>query len=186
MKYAAALLLAVVKADAPPFFNEPPFAVSSHPSAAGLIQLNAMSACRSSGISGVTCGPSDEELFADGMKGDAELSLKIQMKGDKFDSYNQKLLMIESSVEPEDEAELQFAAGMKGDADLKLKIQMKGNRFDTYKQTLLQLNEEPVAAAEGDAATPKKAEPVEILEPEKVFAMDPKIAKSHTTFYNRQ
>ena len=184
MKFTAALLIAVVKADAPPAFNEPPFAVATHPAAAGLIQLNAMSACRSSGVAGVTCGPSDEELFADGMKGDAQLELKIQMKGDKFDSYNQKLLMIESSEEPSDDSDIQFASGMKGDADLKLKVQMKGNKFDSYKQTLLQLNEEPVAAAEG--ATAAAAEPVEILEPEKVHILDPKIAKSHTTFYNRQ
>ena len=106
------------------------------------------------------------------------------MKGDKFDSYNQKLLMIESAEEPEDDSQVQFAVGMKGDADLKLKIQMKANKFDTYKQTLLQLNEEPVAAAEAGAV--KAPEPVEVLEPEKVFTMDPKIAKSHTTFYNRQ
>jgi hypothetical protein len=83
-------------------------------------------------MSGVTCGPSDEELFADGMSGDASLELKIQMKGDQFDTYNQKLLMIESSEEPEDDSNIQFAAGMKGDSDLKLKIQMKGKQFDTY------------------------------------------------------
>lgn len=133
MKYATALLIAAVKADAPAAFNEPPFSVATHPAAAGLIALNLESACMNSGIGGVTCGPSDEELFADGMKGDADLSLKIQMKGDKFDSYNQKLLMIESAEEPVEETEMQFADGMSGDADLKLKIQMKGDRFDTYK-----------------------------------------------------
>ena len=180
MKYAAALLVAVVKADAPPYFNEPPFAVSTHPAAAGLIQLDMGSACFNSGINGVTCGPSDEELFADGMKGDADLDLKIQMKGDRFDSYNQKLLQIETAEEPEETAHVQFADGEKGDAPMKLKIQMKGNRFDSYLQELVQLNEDPAAEA------PKKAEPVAVLEPEKVHYLDPKIAKSHTTFYNRQ
>lgn len=31
----------------------------------------------------------------------------------------------------------------------------------------------------------KDAEKVEVLEPEKVHTLDPKIAKSHTTFYNK-
>ena len=51
------------------------------------------------------------------MKEDADLELKIQMKGDKFDSYNQKLLMIESSEEPV-ETNL-FATGFKGDEKFK-------------------------------------------------------------------
>ena len=132
MKYAVALLVAAVKADAPPFFSEPPFAVATHPAAAGLIQLNLNSACMNSGIGGVTCGPSDEELFADGAAGDATLDLKIQMKGDQFDTYNQKLLMIESAEEPTDDSDVQFANGADGDAKLDLKVQMKGNKFDTY------------------------------------------------------
>ena len=93
-----------------------------------------------------------------------------------------------------------FADGEKGDADMGLKIQMKGDRFDTYKQNLVQIpdihnqrllqiemSEEPVAAAEGeDAKAAPKAAAVEVLAPEKVHTLDPKIAKSHTTFYNRQ
>ena len=128
MKYAAALLMAVVKADAPPYFNEPPFSVSTHPAAAGLIQIREDSACMQSGFGGVTCGPSDEELFADGMKGDADLGLQIQMKGNVWDSYKQKLIQLN---DPSDD--MLFADGMKGDADLGLKIQMKGNVWDTYK-----------------------------------------------------
>ena len=80
--FVIAALFASVQADAPPYFNEPPFAVSTHPSAAGLIQLQ--TACANSGISGVTCGPSDEELFATGMNGDEDLGEDITMKGDKF------------------------------------------------------------------------------------------------------
>ena len=99
MKYISALLIASASA-ADPAFNEPPFSEKTHPSAAGLIQLNSESACFKSGLNGVTCGPSDEELFADGMKGDADLELKIQMKGDKFVTYNQKLLMIASAEVP--------------------------------------------------------------------------------------
>ena len=231
MKYAVALLIAAVKADAPPAYNEPPFAVATHPAATGLIQLNANSACATSGISGIVCGPSDEELFADGMKGDADLELKIQMKGNQFDTYNQKLLMIESSEEPvennlfavgnagdekfEDpslkiqmkgnqfdtylQELVQFADGEKGDAEMGLKIQMKGDHFDTYKQDLIQIpdahnqrllaiemSEEPAVAVVEDEAPTKKAAKVAVLAPEKVFSTDPKIAKSHTTFYNRQ
>ena len=80
--FVIAALFASVQADAPPYFNEPPFAVSTHPAAAGLIQLQ--TACANSGISGVTCGPSDQELFATGMNGDEDLGEDITMKGDKF------------------------------------------------------------------------------------------------------
>ena len=71
--FVIAALFASVQADAPPYFNEPPFAVATHPAAAGLIQLQ--TACANSGISGVTCGPSDEELFATGMNGDEDLGV---------------------------------------------------------------------------------------------------------------
>ena len=81
----------------------------------------------------MTCGPSDEELFADGMKGDADLGLQIHMKAERLDSYNQKLLMIESAEEPMENN--LFATGFAGDEKFKdptLKIQMKGDKFDTY------------------------------------------------------
>ena len=175
MKYTAlTLLVAAVQADAPPAFNEPPFAVKTHPSASGLLQLD--SACMRSGFAGVTCGPSDEQLFADGAKGDIDLGLHIQMKGDQFDTYKQKLIQLNDPSENN-----LFAIGEAGDAELKLKIQMKGNQFDTYKQTLVKLNGD----GEEEAAKPAPKK-VEVLEPEKVFVTDPKIAKSHTTFYNRQ
>ena len=38
ISYSIAVLVATVQADAPPYFNEPPFAVATHPSAAGLNQ----------------------------------------------------------------------------------------------------------------------------------------------------
>merc|ERR1712086_1056391 len=50
-------------------------------SAAGFVQV---SACAAAGTSGVTCGPSDVELFATGMNGDEDLAEDITMKGDKF------------------------------------------------------------------------------------------------------
>ena len=120
-------------------------------------------ACQNSGINGVTCGPSDSQLFAEGAEGDADLGIKITMKGTKLNSYNEKLIQLA----PEDNQ--LFAEGAEGDAELGLKIQMKGNRFDTYKQTLVQMRD-------GDEGYD---------DPEKVHILDPKIAKSHTTFYNK-
>ena len=65
----------------PLYFNETPFS-GKMASSAGLVQIQ--SACAQFGISGVTCGPSDEELFATGMNGDEDLGEDITMKGDKF------------------------------------------------------------------------------------------------------
>jgi len=41
-----------------PAFNEPPFSQGTHPSSAGLVQVQ--SACAQYGVSGVTCGPSSQ------------------------------------------------------------------------------------------------------------------------------
>ena len=65
----------------PAGFNEPAFS-GSMPSSQGLVQVS--SACAQSGISGVICGPSDQQLFATGMNGDEDLGEDITMKGDKF------------------------------------------------------------------------------------------------------
>jgi len=54
--------------DAPPYFNEPTWQ-QSWPSAAGLVQT----ACEQFGGKGVSCGPSDAQLFATGMNGDEDL-----------------------------------------------------------------------------------------------------------------
>ena len=96
------------------------------------------SACASSGLSGVTCGPSDVELFATGMNGDEDLGEDITMKGNKF-------------------------------------------HFNQYEN--VQLYAEPAAAAAPAAATAAKTV---YPEPEKVHTLDPKIAKAHTTFYDKQ
>ena len=66
--------------DAPPYFNEPTWG-QNWPSAAGLVQL---SACEQFGVKGVSCGPSDIQLFATGMNGDEDLGQDITMKGQKF------------------------------------------------------------------------------------------------------
>jgi hypothetical protein len=66
--------------DAPPYWPGPTWTYN-HPSAAGFLQT---SSCVSAGLSGVTCGPSDVELFATGMNGDEDLGQDITMKGEKF------------------------------------------------------------------------------------------------------
>jgi len=124
MKYTAAVaaLIATVRADAPPFYNEPPFAVSTHPAAAGLVQLE--SACAQSGAAGVMCAPASNMLFATGMNGDEDLGEDITMKGNKF-HFNQNLV------------QSKFATGMNGDEDLGEDITMKGNKFH-FNQNLAQ------------------------------------------------
>jgi hypothetical protein len=74
-----------------------------------------------------------------------------------------------------------FATGMNGDEDLGEDITMKGNKFHFNQQptNFVQVAEEP--ATQGDA--PAKTE---VLEPEKVHVLDPKIAKTRTTFYMGQ
>ena len=77
---------AVVLNDAPAYWPGPTWTYN-HPSASGLLQVD--SACVRAGLRGVTCGPSDGELFATGMNGDEDLGQDIIMKGEKF-HYNQK------------------------------------------------------------------------------------------------
>jgi len=75
---------AVTLQDAPAYWPGPTW-TQNHPSAAGFLQMNA---CVSAGITGVSCGPSDVELFATGMNGDEDLGQDITMKGQKF-HYNE-------------------------------------------------------------------------------------------------
>ena len=82
MKFALFLATAsaVKISDAPPYWPGPTWTYN-HPSAAGFLQT---SSCVEAGINGVTCGPSDVELFATGMNGDEDLGQDITMKGEKF------------------------------------------------------------------------------------------------------
>merc|ERR1719265_923704 len=66
-----------------------------------------------------------------------------------------------------------FATGMNGDEDLGQDITMKGEKFHYHE--LVQLNGDD-AAAKKDAVPP----------PEKVSVLDPKICKTHTTFYGQK
>ena len=129
----SALFIAAVSAirDAPPHYNAPTWN-EGMASAAGLLQV---SACfKAGGISDVSCGPTNIELFATGMNGDEDLGQDITMKGEKFH----------------------------------------------YQQSaLIALNAEPAAAA------PAKAAAAPVPPPEKVSILDPKIAKTHTSFYGQ-
>ena len=126
MKFVALLIAsatAIRLQDAPAYWAGPTWTYN-HPSAAGFLQL---SSCDSAGVVGVTCGPSDSELFATGMNGDEDLGQDITMKGEKFH----------------------------------------------YKQ-MVQL--------EGD----DKAAAAPVPAPEKVSVLDPKICKTHTSFYGQK
>ena len=107
--------------DAPAFFNEPTWG-QNWPSAAGLLQI---SACEQFNGAGVSCGPSDIQLFATGNTGDEDLGQDITMKGQKFhyaqgeDNKN--------ATKPANSA--LFATGMNGDEDLQQDITMKGQKF---------------------------------------------------------
>ena len=92
MKFVALLIAsaqAIKISDAPPYWPGPTWTYN-HPSAGGFLQT---SSCVSAGISGVTCGPSDEELFATGMNGDEDLGQDITMKGEKF-HYKQNMAQL--------------------------------------------------------------------------------------------
>ena len=61
-----------------------------------------------------------------------------------------------------------FATGMNGDEDLGQDITMKGEKFHYNQNSLLQLEGDPAPA------------------PEKVSVLDPKICKTHTSFYGQK
>merc|ERR1711865_191232 len=190
--FVIAALFASVQADAPPYFNEPPFAVSTHPAAAGLIQLQ--TACANSGISGVTCGPSDQELFATGMNGDEDLGEDITMKGDKFHFVQN----IQLSAEPEAAAPAKEAAAAPAKeaaaapAKEEAAAPAKEAAAAPAKEAAAASTEEkaPVpagTAASGAGEAEKKGKVIYDTKGygpvEKISFFDPKIAKAHTSFY---
>jgi len=153
--FVIAALFASVQADAPPYFNEPPFAVSTHPAAAGLIQLQ--SACANSGISGVTCGPSDEELFATGMNGDEDLGEDITMKGDKFHFVQNVQLSAEPAAEVAAPAKEAAAAPAKEAAAAPAKEAAAAPAKDAAAAPA---KEAAAAPAKEEAAAPAKKEAI--------------------------
>ena len=100
----SALLIAAVSAisiqDAPPFYNAPTWH-EGMASAAGLAQsslLQASACMKAGGISDVSCGPTNIELFATGMNGDEDLGQDITMKGEKF--HYQQNALIQLNADP--------------------------------------------------------------------------------------
>ena len=67
-----------------------------------------------------------------------------------------------------------FATGMNGDEDLAEDITMKGDKFHYVQRQPV----EGVTFAQEDPAAPVDG-------PEKVSTLDPKICKTHTTFYGK-
>ena len=168
MKYSVySALISAIAADAPPYFNEPPFAVSSHPAAAGLVQVE--SACAMYGVKGVSCAPGSNALFATGMNGDEDLGEDITMKGDKFHFAQHNLV--------------QFATGMNGDEDMGEDITMKGDKFHFAQN--VQLSAEPAAKPSTGVTYDTKGYGAN-GGVEKLSFFDPKVAKAHTSFYNKK
>merc|ERR1719183_3012338 len=156
MKSVIALLIgasAVKLGDGPAFFNEPTWG-ETFPSAAGFVQI---SACSNSGVVGVTCRPSNSQLFATGMNGDEDLGEDITMKGEKF-HYQQ--ILGQTKAKDGDEA----AAGEDAAAVAEEKAEKKGEA--TAKEA-------EKSAAKGESNKPA----------EKVSVIETAIAKQHTTFY---
>jgi hypothetical protein len=75
-----------------------------------------------------------------------------------------------------------FATGMNGDEDLGEDITMKGDKFHFNQYVMMEAEPAANATANATAATPASKYPA----PEKVHTLDPKIAKAHTTFYDKQ
>ena len=71
------------------------FAGTYSPTNAGFVQLEQGSACANAGVPGVTCAIHNEQLWAEGMKGDENLSEQITMKND-YDLGKYKLLQTEN------------------------------------------------------------------------------------------
>ena len=141
MKYSVySALISVIAADAPPYFNEPPFAVSSHPAAAGLVQVE--SACAMYGVKGVSCAPGSNALFATGMNGDEDMGEDITMKGDKFHFVQQ------------------MGANGCGKGEL---MTAGGNCL--FQSEALQLNADPAAEPKATATTYPEPEKVHTLDP---------------------
>ena len=215
MKAVIALLIgasAVKLGDAPAFFNEPTWG-ETFPSAAGFIQI---SACHNSGVQGVTCAPPNNELFATGMNGDEDLAEDITMKGDKFHYVQQRWnpVVVESTGTlpschgnngPDGKnCAREVCSGTNGPMDGPSGTPCSREEPDDIPH----YNTDPVAGrpyqTSGDLThttppewkgdvhnTPSSGRFAQVYgddlsAPEKVHTLDPKIAKTHTTFYNKQ
>ena len=105
------------------------------------------------------------------MNGDEDLGEDITMKGDKF-HFQQKAHRL-----------AQFATGMNGDEDLGEDITMKGDKFHFAQN--VQLSGEPAAKPSTDVTYDTKGYGAN-GGVEKLSFFDPKVAKAHTSFYNKK
>ena len=215
MKYSIALFIGATSAmkitqmDAPSFWPGPTW-TQNHPSASGLIQL---SSCEAAQLNGVTCGPSDTQLFATGMNGDEDLGQDITMKGEKF-HYNQQSLVQWTPVEVKQDLEKNpLCHGTNGAPGVNCKVEActgTNGPLDGHVGTpctraepdaVPHYNTDPTAgrpyATTGDLTPSDPAPPVPaqvVLQlsadpapaPEKVSVLDPKICKTHTSFYGQK
>merc|ERR1711981_405428 len=198
--------------DADPYFNEPTW-TERMPSAGGFLQTNA---CMNSNVAGVTCTPSNHELFATGMNGDEDLGEDITMKGDKFHYVQQKW----NPVVVESTGPLPACHGNNGPDGVNCAREVcsgTNGPMDGPSGTpctreepanVPHYNTDPTAGrpyqTSGDLthSTPPEwkgdnhntsdsgrfaqVSGDDLSAPEKVHVIDPKIAKTHTTFYNKQ
>ena len=215
MKAVIALFIGATAAvklqDGPAFFAEPPYTETS-PSAAGFVQV---SACAAAGTAGVTCGPSDVELFATGMNGDEDLAEDITMKGDKFHYVQQGF----TPVVVESTGPLPKCHGNNGPDGVNCTREVcSGTNGPKDGETGTPCTREEPADIPHYNTDPEAGRPYQtsgdithtspagwagddhrmpdysavavqgddLSAPEKVHTIDPKIAKSHTTFYNKQ
>ena len=194
--------------DAPPYFNEPPFN-QRHPAAGGFVQLETKTHCQRAGVTGVDCIP-NEMLFATGLNGDEDLGQDIIMKGEKF-HYNQWNPVVVKTAP----GQLPVCHGTNGPDGVNCQRAVcdgTNGPKDGESGTPCTLPEpaaipaystEPTAgqpyATTGNLAKPGiygQVEPknatatsfaqAQYPEPEKVHTLDPKIARTHTTFYDKK
>jgi len=135
------------------------------------------SACHASGIAGVTCGPSDVELFATGMNGDEDLGEDITMKGDKFHFIQNENVQLEA--EPAAKASgtgIIYSTAGYSEPD---KVHTLDPKITKAHSTFSLSQAEPAAKASGTGIVYST---VGYSEPDKVHTLDPKITKAHSTF----
>merc|ERR1719327_1466198 len=114
------------------------------------------SAYNSAGVAGVNCLP-NSQLFATGMNGDEDLAEDITMKGDKF-HYVQKTPATSSNV---------------------------AKKAEPATATATACNPGEIASVDGNCYFEGEAVQVSADPPEKVHTLDPKIARTHTSFYGQ-
>jgi len=201
---------AIKLGDAPPYFNEPTYN-QKHPSAGGFVQLETKTNCQHAGVTGVDCMP-NAELFATGMNGDEDLGQDIIMKGNKF-HYQQNMAQEGEGWNPvvvkTKPGELPVCHGTNGpdgvnckrvdcDGTNGPKDGESGTPCNVVAPAAIPAYQTEPTAGQPYATTGNVLPPVEaskeglhslaqkLGEPDGVLTLDPKIARVHTTFYDKK